>query len=106
MSQLPERPLLPQTADQKWPERLTFQLTYLLADINRTVNLLTGGRMVAVLALDAVPTTGLWGLGDEVRNRNPQELGAPGSKYILRGWICVAAGEPGTWKEQRTLTGN
>lgn len=106
MSQLSERPMLPQVTDPKWAEKLTFQLTSLLADANRTVNLLTGGRMSVVLALASAPTTGLWGLGDEVRNSNPQELGTAGSKYVLRGWICVAAGTPGTWKEQRTLTGN
>lgn len=106
MSPLTEHPRLPDTRDPKWAEKLNFQLTYLLADANRAVNLLTGGRMSVVLALPSAPTTGLWGLGDEVRNDNPQELGTAGSKYVLRGWICVAAGEPGAWKEQRTLTGN
>ena len=106
MTQLTERPNLPSVTDQRWPEKLNFQLTGLLADTNRVLNLLTGRRMSVVLALTSAPTAGLWGLSDEVRNSNPQETGTAGSKYVLRGWICVAAGEPGTWKEQRIPTGN
>ncbi len=102
MNRLPDLPNLPPANDPNF----RFQLSRLLADISRQVNELSGGRVSAVVAMNAPPVTGLWGLGDEVRNSNPQELGTPGSKYILRGWICTAAGEPGTWKEQRTLTGN
>ena len=35
----------------------------------------------------------------------PQVLGAPGSQYVLRGWICTAGGEPGTWVQDRGATG-
>lgn len=58
MTQLTERPMLPQTNDPKWREKLNFQLTTLLADTNRALNLLTGGRMSVVLALPSAPTTG------------------------------------------------
>lgn len=54
----------------------------------------------------AAPTTGTWGLGDQVMNSNPAEAGSAGSKYVVTGWICTAAGTPGTWLDMRTLTGN
>lgn len=57
-------------------------------------------------ALPAVPTTNTWQLGDFVRNSAPAELGAVASKYIVFGWICTAAGTPGTWLQCRFLTGN
>ena len=39
----------------------------------------------------AVPTTGTWFLGDMVYNTTPTSGG-----YV--GWICTAAGTPGTWR--------
>ena len=39
----------------------------------------------------AAPTTGTWLLGDIVLNATP----VAGSPW---GWICIAAGTPGTWK--------
>jgi hypothetical protein len=39
----------------------------------------------------AAPTTGTWSVGDIVYNSKP----APSSPI---GWVCVAAGSPGTWK--------
>lgn len=101
MIKLSDLPNLPPATDPNF----RFQLSKLLSDVNRQVTDLSGGRVTAVVALDAAPVSGLWGIGDEVRNSNPQELGTAGSKYILRGWLCVIAGEPGTWKEQRFLTG-
>lgn len=75
--------------------------------IANQVNLLSEGRMSAnYAALTAAPTTGTWAQGDEVRNSEPTELGTGGSKYTVRGWVCVAGGTPGTWLEQRNLTGN
>lgn len=105
MSMLPERPFLPSVREPNFDEKLVFQLTLLLADINRQLNGVSGGRISAVLALASPPASGLWNVGDEVRNNAPSELGTAGSKYIVRGWQCVTAGEPGTWKEQRFLTG-
>lgn len=101
MIKLPDIPNLPAVADPNFH----FHLNRLLSDINRQLNELSGGRVSASVALDAPPSSGLWGLGDEVRNSSPVELGTAGSKYIVRGWLCVSAGEPGTWKEQRFLTG-
>lgn len=39
----------------------------------------------------AAPTTGLWERGDIVWNSEPSASGTI-------GWVCVAGGEPGTWK--------
>lgn len=62
--------------------------------------------MAAYNALTAAPTTDTWALGDFVRNSAPSELGAPGAKYVIYGWINVVAGTPGTWVPARFLTGN
>ena len=52
------------------------------------------------------PLGGSWQAGDEVRNSAPAELGTALSKYVIRGWQCVVSGTPGTWVQQRYLTGN
>lgn len=71
------------------------------------VNAIAEGRMAAFYtASTAAPTTGTWAKGDKVRNSNPSELGSASSKYVIDSWICVASGTPGTWLQQRTLTGN
>lgn len=78
-----------------------------LRDHARQVNDLSEGRIVASYnALTAPPTGGEYAQGDYVRNATPAELGAPGSKYIVRGFICVSGGNPGAWVEDRGLTGN
>jgi len=52
------------------------------------------------------PSGGTWRIGDRMINMNPSEAGSALSKYTIHGWICTAAGAPGTWLQQRTLTGN
>lgn len=54
----------------------------------------------------AAPTSGHWAAGQRVRNSAPSEAGSAGSKYVILEWVCVTAGEPGTWLEVRALTGN
>lgn len=54
----------------------------------------------------APPVAGTYGIGDFFWNTAPAEFGSGGSKYIILGWSCTAAGEPGTWLECRCLTGN
>lgn len=54
----------------------------------------------------AAPSSGFWRQGTFLRNYQPTEQGTAGSKYILVGWTCVAAGTPGTWLTVRMLTGN
>ena len=84
-----------------------------LLDIGYLRNLNARLRQI-LLALDkqsekhratSAPTTGLWNQGDFVWNTTPAELGSASSKYVIIGWSCVTGGEPGTWKEARTLTG-
>lgn len=71
------------------------------------LNRLASGSVSALDGMGtAAPTSGVWAQGDEVRNSAPSELGAPGSKYVVIGWICTASGTPGTWMQMRVLTGN
>lgn len=71
------------------------------------INATSEGRIAgAYNAATAAPTTGTWQRGDEIRNSAPSELGTVGSKYVVRGWICTVAGTPGTWLQERVLTGN
>lgn len=77
-----------------------------LREICNQLNGLTEGRIVSVTnASTSIPTTGTYKQGDFVANSTPSESSTVGSKYIVTGWICVASGEPGTFKEARVLTG-
>ncbi|MBN9093905.1 hypothetical protein [Pandoraea pnomenusa] len=75
----------------------------------RQINELAAGQASAInnkeSAPPAVGTTTAYAQGDFIKNSAPVELGASGAKYVVTGWICVAAGTPGTWKECRCLTG-
>lgn len=76
-------------------------------EIAYQVNALSEGKAQAFYgASTAAPTTGTWAQGDFVKNSAPVEAGAAASKYVITGWLCVAAGTPGTWVQQRCLTGN
>lgn len=76
-------------------------------EVSQKVNDLAGGFYRAKEnQLTAAPTTGTWAQGDFVWNSNPTELGGAGSKYVIQGWICTVGGTPGTWLQQRCLTGN
>lgn len=71
------------------------------------LNLMTDGRMAGTNnAYTAAPTTGTHAQGDFVRNLTPIETGAALSRFVVIGWIAVAGGTPGTWRECRVLTGN
>lgn len=71
------------------------------------INALSEGRISANYnAATAAPTTGMYQQGDKVWNSAPVEAGAPGSAYVVIGWICVLGGEPGTFLPLRVLTGN
>ena len=78
-----------------------------LRDHAQQVNDLAEGRLVAAYtAATAPPTTGSNGPGDVVRNSAPTELGSAPNQYVITGWICVAGGSPGTFRQMRVLTGN
>lgn len=75
--------------------------------IAQQVNALSEGSIAANYnAAGAAPTVGTWAKGDQLKNSAPAELGSASSKYVITGWICTAAGTPGTWLELRSLTGN
>jgi len=79
----------------------------LYREIATQLNGLSEGRLAAkYTAYTAAPTNGTWAQGDKLPNSAPTELGLATAKYVIDGWICVAGGIPGTWLEQRTLTGN
>ena len=91
-------------ADKAQMER---KLTELFRATNVQVNQLTEGTVSAVhSASSAAPTAGKYAQGDFVRNSAPSELGTAGAKYVVTGWICTAAGSPGTFLPCRALTGN
>lgn len=97
---MPKLNVTPRTNEDAETTRWYRQIAY-------QVNALSEGRAAALYqASTSVPTTGTWAQGDVVKNSAPTELGTAGSKYVLREWICVAAGTPGTWVQQRILTGN
>ena len=98
---------LPVNPDTQYAKDLNFKLKDILRTLSQRVNALTDGRINAIdNAATSVPTTGMYAQGDFVRNQTPGELGAAGSKYVIVGWLCVAAGTPGTFVQQRSLTGN
>lgn len=79
----------------------------LFRDIAKQLNQLSEGRIGAVTnAATAAPTAGTYQWGDTIWNSEPVEAGTGGSRYVITGWKCVAAGSPGTWVEMRCLTGN
>lgn len=99
---LPLYPSFPESLVQVVRElRLRFSETH------QQINGLSEGLITAVHnAATSAPTTGTWNVGDVIRNKTPAEAGSPGSAYVITGWVCVAAGTPGTWLELRSLTGN
>lgn len=96
----------------KLPTNQTFpgvslELMRFIGKATTQINSVTEGKASAFhTAATAAPTTGTWGIGDTVKNSAPSEAGTAGSKYVITGWICTAAGTPGTWLQMRTLTGN
>ena len=100
MSKLSLTRFIQKVYDQSW-------LAQAFQTIERQVNATSEGRIVGSYnARTAAPTTGVWQQGDEVRNIKPVVTGTTGGMYVVRAWICVVGGEPGTWEEERTYTGN
>jgi hypothetical protein len=97
---------LEQYLQQKYDYALFAEM---IRQVEDAINKLSEGRIYqSYNAATAAPSgaTVSYQVGDFVRNSNPTELGAAASKYIILGFICIAAGTPGTWREVRTLTGN
>lgn len=104
---LEENPHLPQNPDTQFARDLTFSLTRILRAVAQKVNAIGDGRLAGSdFTAASIPTTGSFAHGDFIRHSAPVEAGAPGSKYVVIGWICTVAGTPGTLLPVRTLTGN
>lgn len=96
---------LEQYVQEKYDPSLMREIIRLIEDV---INRAFEGRIYQHYSAAAAPTgtTVSWQVGDEVWNSNPTELGVAGSQYIIKSWVCIAAGAPGTWRECRGLTGN
>lgn len=94
------RPILPLTEDpavlrnavQREFDRLAVEL-----------RALQDGRLAVVRYGTAAPTQGKNAQGDVVRNSNPTNVSAT-PDYVIFGWLCAVAGDPGTWVELRIPT--
>lgn len=96
---------LEQYVQERYDPSLFREIIRLIEDsLNRRFE----GRIYERYSATAAPTgtTISWQVGDQVSNSNPVELGTAGNGYIIIGWVCIAAGAPGTWREMRVLTGN
>lgn len=99
---LQTEPRLPVGGDRN----LINRLQTIFRDSAKVSNQMAEGRIAARYnAVDTVPVTGEYAVGDFVMNSAPVESGAPGSKYILDGWKCTVS-DPLTFVECRYLTGN
>ena len=80
------------------PQKYDVAMFYEIArSIQEQVNGLSEGRLVNRYAANtAAPTTGDWARGDIVWHSEP----ASGGNI---GWVCTAAGTPGTWKSWGTI---
>lgn len=81
-------------------------LSQLLPTFARQINKVAEGQISGTYnALTSAPVTGTYAQGDYIRNKEPQVLGDAGARYVVKGWICVDSGAPGTWVEDRGVTG-
>jgi hypothetical protein len=83
-------------------------MTEMVRQIEDAINRLSEGRIYQNYnAASAAPSgsTVAYQLGDFVKNLSPTPTGGAGSEYVILGWVCTAAGSPGTFEEVRTLTG-
>lgn len=100
-------PHLPYPPQDSYQLALSRALNRLFRDLAKEHDLLAYGFLAGVEGKGtAAPTTGTWARGDYIVNSSPAEAGSAGSKYWIRGWWCSVAGTPGTWLEDRGLTGN
>jgi hypothetical protein len=87
-------------------ESMQRALQQVLPAIAKQVNAVSEGRIQGSHnAANAPPVSGVYLAGDYIKNKAPAVLGTAGSRYVVKGWICVTGGEPGTWVQDRGLTG-
>lgn len=83
-------------------------MTEMVRQIEDAINRLSEGRIYQHYNAGTAAPTGdaqSYQLGDKVWNLAPTPTGSAGSEYVIVGWVCTAAGSPGTWEEMRVLTG-
>ena len=98
---------LPLNPDSQYARDLNYKLKDLFRTLAQRLNALSDGRIAAIdNAAASIPTKGMYAVGDMVRNSAPAELGTAGSKYVVTGFLCIAAGSPGTFVQLRSSTGN
>lgn len=84
-------------------------MTEMVRQIEDAINRLSSGAIYQNYnATTSAPsgTTVSHSVGDVVKNAIPTELGTAGDMYVIWGWVCIASGTPGTFRELRALTGN
>lgn len=102
MSRLSTDARLPQTDDVRSLKRRIYELwRELVGQVN---GLSEGAIRACTNATPTPPETGSYTPGDFVRNSAPVELGPAGARYVVEGWLCLAA--PATFVEKRFFTGN
>jgi hypothetical protein len=107
MSRVSQEPRLPIVGSPNYDTNLYVQLTKLFREFASQLNSLSEGKIQAVTnSGTAAPTAGTYAQGDKVWHSAPVEAGSAGNKYVVIGYVCVAAGTPGTWLPMRVLTGN
>ena len=101
------RPILPRPSEppNSYEARFNAAVARELSKLRHSVQTVFEGRLSSYYSATAAPTGGSYAQGDIVRNSNPAVAGGAGSQYVIIGWICTVAGNPGTWVEMRTLTG-
>lgn len=103
--QRPRLPPAPQT--NVFGAALVVALKTVLGPMVDQLNNISEGRIAAVTNADVEPpSSGEHQEGDYVKNRHPSVLGDKGQQYVVRGWICVEAGTPGVWVQDRGMTGS
>jgi hypothetical protein len=101
-----ELPVVPDNS-QGTLQRIITRLYELLRESSLQVNNLAEGSIFGrYAARPTIPTVGNYKQGDITWDNAPVEAGIATAKYVRLGWVCVASGAPGTWREIRTLTGN
>lgn len=84
-------------------------MTEMVRQIEDAINRLSSGAIYQNYNATSSTPSGVTvshSVGDFVKNAVPTELGTAGSMYIVLGFLCVASGTPGTFREVRALTGN
>lgn len=90
----------------------TTQLQQILNKIGAQLDSLTAGQLSAVWNAASAPPTAVgkpittnptskvlgitYGVGDFIVNNNPTVITVNGHGWVLRGWLCVKAGNTGT----------